>query len=130
MSRLIERGLPCDKCGSSDAKAEYDTNWYCFSCHHSIPKKLTKQAHRAIVSTEETISTCQLPDDFTTVLPNLYLAHLYSYRFTDYLIHKYHIGHSETGNMWSERLQQYYTTGPRLILPYYEENKLQFYEGK
>ena len=33
MADLVERGLPCDECGSSDAKAVYsDGSTYCFSC--------------------------------------------------------------------------------------------------
>lgn len=29
---LIEAGLPCDDCGSSDALAQYDNGTHCFSC--------------------------------------------------------------------------------------------------
>lgn len=32
MSELIDRGLPCDACGSSDAVADYGDHTYCFSC--------------------------------------------------------------------------------------------------
>lgn len=41
MAKLIKSNQPCDKCGSSDARAYYkgenghDDNWYCFSCDAS-----------------------------------------------------------------------------------------------
>lgn len=38
MSLLIQSGLPCDSCGSSDAKAEYENSFYCFSCRTQIWK--------------------------------------------------------------------------------------------
>lgn len=34
-SELVEKGLPCEECGSSDAAALYDDgHTYCFSCQH------------------------------------------------------------------------------------------------
>ncbi len=39
MGTLIKAGQPCEQCGSSDAKAIYDSNTYCFSCNYSSSKK-------------------------------------------------------------------------------------------
>lgn len=38
MARIIKYRLPCKKCGSSDAVAEYeDHSMFCFSCNHYYP---------------------------------------------------------------------------------------------
>lgn len=37
MSKFIQF-TPCEKCGSSDANAEYDDSFYCFSCNRYTPK--------------------------------------------------------------------------------------------
>lgn len=37
-SQIIERHIPCEECGSSDAKCLYDDgHGYCFSCSHYFP---------------------------------------------------------------------------------------------
>lgn len=39
---LIESGLPCEDCGSSDALSKYDNGTYCFSCctnHRDVSKE-------------------------------------------------------------------------------------------
>ena len=44
MSKLIRSGLPCEKCDSSDAAAEYDNGMYCFSCEQSYQsEKITEE---------------------------------------------------------------------------------------
>jgi len=42
-SELVQKGLPCGECGSSDALAEYsDGHTYCFSCQHLTPAAKAK----------------------------------------------------------------------------------------
>ena len=48
-SKLISSGNPCDKCGSSDARALYDDGHeYCFSCntHFPAPSEKPSEAPR------------------------------------------------------------------------------------
>lgn len=120
-NNLIERGMPCSYCNSTDAKAEYTNNYYCFSCKHSTQKSVKKSKWRAVVAAHLTKGDkIRLPVDFTTKLTSQEKSFLYSYHFTDALIEKYRIGHSDFSNY----------TGERLILPHYLDNKLKYYEGK
>jgi hypothetical protein len=42
MSKFLQF-TPCEKCGSSDANAEYDDSYYCFSCNKYTPKLSLKR---------------------------------------------------------------------------------------
>lgn len=42
MSKFLQF-TPCEKCGSSDANAEYDDSFYCFSCNRYTPKLSLKR---------------------------------------------------------------------------------------
>lgn len=42
MSKFLQF-TPCEKCGSSDANAEYDDSYYCFSCNRYTPKLSLKR---------------------------------------------------------------------------------------
>ena len=47
-TEIIERHIPCEECGSSDAKCTYaDGHGYCFSCQHYFPPE---GGHRNTVS--------------------------------------------------------------------------------
>jgi twinkle protein len=57
-SKLLSSGNPCDKCGSSDARAKYDDGHeYCFSCntHFPAPSEKPSEAPRQ-PSTAEVLS--------------------------------------------------------------------------
>lgn len=61
MSVLIQSGLPCTDCGSSDAKAIYSSNTYCFSCGKSKPTNRPLYSHKKPIS--------YIPCDLTHNLP-------------------------------------------------------------
>lgn len=131
MSILIAHGLPCNNCGSSDAMAEYENNFYCFSCKHSISKKQRKPSKytnmlRSTVAPKKLI----LPEDVTTDLPDEARAYLYKYHFTDQLIKKRRIQWSDSTIIWSNNKQAYVETGPRIIFPYSNEEGLRYFEAK
>lgn len=48
---MVKQHLPCDFCGSSDAKTEYDTGQtHCFSCeNHTYPKVTPEEAPESIL---------------------------------------------------------------------------------
>ena len=123
MAILIQRGLPCPFCSSSDAYAEYDTNFYCFSCKASKSKAFKNR-------TVTKVQVDGLPSDCTEELPIEVQAKLYQHHFTDELIQKAGLLYSESGRIYSQRLRKEVNVGPRLILPYYENNELQYWEGK
>lgn len=116
---LIRHGMPCPKCPSSDAYAEYSNNFYCFSCHYSKQKEGNM--------TSKSIATLN-PHKYQVIPNNAYpvesiegLSLLYKYMFTDALIAKYNIMEADPCPIWSKRLNGYFTAGHRLILPYYEQ---------
>lgn len=41
-SELIRAHIPCSKCGSHDANAEYTDHYYCYSCGTRVPKDKTE----------------------------------------------------------------------------------------
>lgn len=53
MTKTIQRHQPCPDCGSSDARAEYDDHWYCFSCRIYTKKDLTSFSNRGTIYLEE-----------------------------------------------------------------------------
>ena len=67
MSELIRSNLPCDKCGSSDAVAEYTDGFYCFSCNTHTPKgeheEVTEQEKQMIAPppTIDTLGPADIP---------------------------------------------------------------------
>ncbi len=136
MSDLIDRGLPCPHCHSSDARAEYEDNFYCFSCHAVDVKKkssnyVTKESLKELTRPQE----IELPKDATPRLPDAARAWLYSHHFTDAMIHDAKICYSEHCIVWSQRKGEMVDTGARIILPYYRnhlasERKLIFFEAR
>jgi len=53
MTKTIKRHQPCPDCSSSDARAEYDDHWYCFSCRIYTKKDLTSFSNRGTIYLEE-----------------------------------------------------------------------------
>jgi len=115
MGELIEHGLPCEHCGSSDAVAEYSNNYFCFSCERSTPKRKSK-------------IQCPMPDKSLLNEPRykakpistnivaqkiLERAHM-----TDDLIEAYNLHWTEDLQIWSRKRQAYVSMGPRLIIPH------------
>lgn len=70
MGNLIKSSLPCEACGSSDAKAIYETNTYCFSCG---AYKNKGQSMVPLTSAPRSFSGA-VPEDFTTALPPTYVV--------------------------------------------------------
>ena len=130
MGSLVDHGLSCPFCGSSDAYAEYTDNYYCFSCHKSKPK-VCPTSHKTKPKVCPTSHKIALPEDYTTDIPGFAKAYLYKHGFDDSLIHFYFLGWSDNCWIWSKRKQQYFNAGPRLILPCYDDKaKLLFFEAK
>ena len=130
MGQLIDSGLPCPHCQSSDARAEYTDNYFCFSCHKSEKKNhWEKKKPVAIQATRE----IKLPEDFTYNIPVNIKVHLYKKHFTDELISAYRLGWSPSTPVWSERKQESFNSGGRLILPYYGpdgKGQLRYFEAR
>lgn len=124
MSKLLDHGLPCKSCTSSDAMAEYDDGYYCFSCQEYFPKNKTSSRQ------QKDSENLLLPDDYSMVLPNKAVEYLSSLGLDIDDINKYKIGWTEECRIKSPRTGQWVKFGPRLILPYFENYKLLFFEGK
>lgn len=127
MSELIESRLPCPSCPSSDAYHLYENGGYCFSCHYFKP---AKNKVKVKLPTKSNPSELNLFFNASTQLSDKALAYLYDYQFTDELIKTYDIREDENFITWSSRTQKYFNSGHRLLLPYYENSILQFYEAK
>ena len=129
MSVLMNRGLPCPHCNSSDAYAEYDTNFFCFSCKKSVSKdKKSSWATKNIKQNIIDDAILKLPE--LEELPLHAKLYLYMYNFTNQLIQKHGIGWLSNCNIYSERKGEIVNTGSRLILPHYRDDKLVFYEAR
>jgi hypothetical protein len=124
MGDLIEHGLPCKHCGSSDAVAQYTTNYFCFSCERSTPIRKLDQ----ILEIAPAIEDQCLPKYKATMLK---VDQHYSYlpfqkavsiaknaNMTNELLYKYDIHMTADLQVWSKRKQAYVSMGPRLIIPH------------
>lgn len=90
MSQHLASGLPCDLCSSSDAVAEYETHYYCFSCETRTSKSLAAQREnkykvKEVEDVELPICRARSPKNF----PIKALKWLYRYRVFDELIKQY-----------------------------------------
>jgi DNA primase len=111
--------------------ADFFHNRYCFSCGRSdLKKKRFKDWLKTSNTRLDAPTEVTLPDDYTAALPADAQAWLYKNHFTPELIEKYRIGFSETTPMWSHRTQKWYDSGPRVILPYYIDDTLQYFEAR
>jgi 5S rRNA maturation endonuclease (ribonuclease M5) len=127
---LIERGLPCKWCRSSDAFTEYEESYYCFSCE-GFEKKKTAFVEGLVNKTESADEEVKLPKD--TLNPfdvTEALCYLYQLGFVREWASKYDIRYGKNVLLYSKRKEKWYPTGPRLIFPYYEDYQLKFWEGK
>lgn len=129
MNNLVQAHLPCPHCGSSDAYSEYTENFFCFSCKTSRSKKKTGKKIRHEERTENT-TAIELPEDYVKELPIAAKSWLYGYHFDDDMIARMKIGYSEQSKIWSNRFNAWVATGSRVILPYFEKDKLKFFEGR
>jgi twinkle protein len=88
-SELVEKGLPCEACGSSDALALYDDgHTYCFSCKNieggsTVSKSLTKPSKDS--ATLQAEITELLSGSITMALPGWDLTQA-TCRFADYRV--------------------------------------------
>lgn len=90
MSRLIKGSLPCESCGSSDAKAIYEDNEYCFSCHNY------KSFNKTFLDTKLKSSfKGTLPYDFTLNMPPEASIWLLGVGIEPDTWKKYNIGYSD-----------------------------------
>jgi hypothetical protein len=128
MSVLISRGNPCPKCNSSDAYAEYTDNYFCFSCKYSLPKK--SKSSWAEKNIENTIDLDIIELPIANEMPDNVLAYLYKLHFTNDLIKKSRLQWTENCRIYSTRLKEYINMGSRLVIPYYENDKLIWWEAK
>ena len=109
---LIQRGLPCTKCQSSDALAEYSNNFYCFSCHNFVFKKKSEVLVRKF---NNEIYEKNVNNFYNKTLPNIAKAYLYKYHFTDELIDKLPIYWCDDFHLWSKRIDFSCGYGQRLV---------------
>jgi transcription initiation factor TFIIIB Brf1 subunit/transcription initiation factor TFIIB len=111
---------PCNKCGSSDANAEYsDGSFFCWSCHWVIPAKTTLQSvtkYRDKTDGKVTKDLQDLPYDVTPIISGEPLKWLRKYHLTNENIFKNNI-------LWSQSQQM-------LIYPYYGDGNLLCWQGR
>lgn len=129
MSRLIQSGLACKVCPSTDAMSEYENGYHCFSCK----KTFYTQARRVVKVEDKKQELICFPDGTEEV--DLYCPFLYKYHFTDQMCRKAGFKYHHDCPIWSPRLDKYILTGPRLLMPQFHimpsgELTFLFWEGK
>lgn len=113
MGELVQHGQACPDCGSSDARAEYTDNWYCFSCEKSTLKR--KKFRKSVNNLSQDV----VPPRYKRMYIHpkakdiIEKAHL-----SDQLIDKYNIHFTDDLEVWSKRKEQYFSMGPRMIIPH------------
>ena len=118
MSKLIQSNLPCKSCTSSDAMAEYDNNYYCFSCNTSFFKQ-NKQSKPFLGNTAKGDANNSRLDNlsFKAVdLPSDAKKWLYLTGITDEQINDYNIKHVHSGT-YKARSGADISLGGRLVIP-------------
>ena len=123
MQGLIRSRLPCTSCTSSDAMAEYENNYYCFSCGMSRLKSNQKSFFEKLDNTPQYSQTDKLalPGNSTKEIPKPALKWLLSHGVDQDLQQQY-------GIQYVTRATVYTTTGSRIILnervllPCYQDN--------
>lgn len=94
MSELIEKGLPCDECGSSDNAALYDdgdgrTHTYCFGCkavtRHGMAERTKDKKPKKSASEVEAEISALLDGSMIQALPGWDLTQA-TCRFADYRV--------------------------------------------
>ena len=131
MGDLIQHGLPCKECSSSDAMAEYTTNYFCFSCETSFKKSLGETnphlqdpearhngIQRSVASSSaiEGIKTYVVP--FYSPIPQEAKDYLNSYGITEEECETYKIRYTKNFYIYSERKKEYVNMGPRVVFRY------------
>ena len=116
MGSLVQHGLPCDNCGSSDAVAEYTENYYCFSCEKSTLKRNRLRATGSC-------SNATTGEDPPARYKRMYIhpearSILKKAHLTDELIDKYGLHFTDDLHVWSKRKEKYFSMGPRMIIPH------------
>ena len=122
-SFLIRHSLPCDDCGSSDAKAEYVNNFYCWSCQKSTKKKFNPE-DLLNYQPRNTVTTESLSDVKFGPISDAGKVYLYKYFITDKVAKQFKIGSTK------ELEYQGKTYGERLLFPGYINNELKFIEAR
>lgn len=110
--------------------AEYEENYFCFSCHTWIPKDRSRVTMRVKHKPGSMNESVQLPFDFTLTIPSEIRDSLISQWFSPRLLRSIGIGWSETTTILSKRLGKEIKTGRRLIIPVYENGNLVAWEAK
>ena len=62
MGIMLKNHLPCNTCSGSDCVTEYDTNWYCWSCHtytRKVKSTLVKQVPQGQKPKHFQVPICQ-----------------------------------------------------------------------
>ncbi len=125
---------PCADCGSSDALKEYAENTYCFSCNTSTQKKKPIKQGKSYFPTmyegDEIKDVVTLPQTIESTMSMPAIKWCLTNGLTDALRKKYKIGyvHSEVVRLPNTKYQV--DMSGRVILPYYEDEQLKFYQGR
>lgn len=125
--------FPCPDCGSSDALTNYPNGAYCFSCQKHTPiksKRSTKPFFPPTEGSELFSNEVVLPYGCTTEIAPEGLKWLYKHGITDYLIDRYKIGYIKNEKVCTPGLGYTVHLKHRVILPFYEDNKLVFYQAR
>ncbi len=134
MSELIQHGLNCEDCNSSDALAEYENGTYCFSCRalrfKKAPKSRLDTAIEEMADELRQVKALALPKDFTLDLPQHAVKYLKKYHITKKLQTLYNIGWSENCYIYSQRKKKMVNMGGRLIYPGYDKGDLKYFEAR
>lgn len=129
MSELIKAGLPCKSCTSSDAMAEYDNGFYCFSCKASFSKWNSSGRSSPTNNTKQKFGI-KLPVDFTLQLPPIATDYLEQYYISEELAAAHNIGWSNTTQYTNQKTNKITKFGPRIVIPVYKGNSIVSYEAK
>lgn len=127
---LLQSRLPCDDCGSSDAKAEYEDNFYCFSCGTSTLKSKEKSFFNKLDNTpHKGAFLVSLPKSSTSELPKKALKWLLTYYVDNKLQEQYGIKYVHQAAVYTQSGSRI-ILNERVLLPCYNNNKLMWYQAR
>lgn len=113
MGDLIRHGLPCTECTSSDAMAEYSTNFFCYSCKAWVAKKKKEGVESTKVAKVIVPNYEPMSDKAERWLS--------SYGITPKECELYKIKYTNNFWVWSARTNKRINMGPRVVFQYGDE---------
>lgn len=121
MTQLVNSGMACKSCTSSDAMAEYTDGFYCFSCQKQMKKEKSLHVGKKFNNI--------FREDWkfvwnTTTVPKKVQQWLNKCYITKTLMQKYKLFWCNECWKYSNKNEKLYNAGQRLIIPYFKEGKM------